>query len=84
MDPGRTTTQGELGHRPEQTVETATSVEKWRLGATRMNTNKIESKTLALSFQHTLNPTSVSTSNRYAILGEDANYEATVLQRKKN
>ena len=45
-----------------------------------MDANKIESNTLALSCQHTLNPTPISTSNRYAILSEDANDEATVLQ----
>ena len=45
-----------------------------------MDTNKIESNTLALSFQHTLNPTPIRTRNRYAILSEDANYETTVLQ----
>ena len=45
-----------------------------------MDANKIESNTLALSCQHTLNPTPIVTSNRYAILNEDANDEATVLQ----
>ena len=45
-----------------------------------MNANKIESNTLALSCQHTLNPTPIVTSNRYAILSDDANYESTVIQ----
>ena len=45
-----------------------------------MDANKIESNTLALSCQHTLNPTPICTSNRYAILSEDANDGATVLQ----
>ena len=45
-----------------------------------MDANKIESNTLALSCQHTLNPTPIVSRNRYAILSEDANDEATVLQ----
>ena len=49
-----------------------------------MDANKIESNTLALSCQHTLYPTPISTSNRYDILSEDANNEATVLQSKKS
>ena len=49
-----------------------------------MDENKIESNTLALSCQHTLNPTPISTSNRYSILVEDANDEATVLQSNKS
>ena len=44
-----------------------------------MDANKIESNTLALSCQHILNPTPIVTSNRYAILCEDANNDATVL-----
>ena len=45
-----------------------------------MDANKIESNTLALSCQHTFNPNPIFTSNIYAILGEDANDEATVLK----
>ena len=45
-----------------------------------MDANKMESNTLALSFQNTLNPTPICTSNRYAILSEDANNKATVIQ----
>ena len=45
-----------------------------------MDANKIESNNIALSCQQTLNPTPIVTSNRYAILSEDANDEATVLQ----
>ena len=43
-----------------------------------MDANKIESNTLALSCQHTLNPTPIATRNRYALLCEDANDNATV------
>ena len=49
-----------------------------------MDANKIENNNLALSCQHTLNPTPISTSNRYAILSEDANNDATVLQMNKS
>ena len=49
-----------------------------------MDTNKIESNTLALSCQHMLNPTPISASNRYDILSEDANNDATVLQSNKS
>ena len=49
-----------------------------------MDANKIEGNTLALSCQHTLNPTPISTSNRYAILSEDGTDEATVLQINKS
>ena len=45
-----------------------------------MDTNKIESNTLALSCQHTLNPTPIVTSNRYALLCDNANDDATVIQ----
>ena len=45
-----------------------------------MDATKIESITLALSCQHTLNPIPICTSNKYAILSEDANDESTVLQ----
>ena len=45
-----------------------------------MDANKIESNTIALSCQHTLNPTPIFTSNRYTILSEDGNNEATVIQ----
>ena len=44
-----------------------------------MDANKIESKTLALSCQHTLNPTPIVTSNRYALLCDDANDDATII-----
>ena len=44
-----------------------------------MDTNKIESNTLALSCQHTLNPTHIVTSNRYTLLCDDANDDATVI-----
>ena len=47
-----------------------------------MDANKIESNTLALSCQHTLNPTPIVTSNIYAILCEDANDDATVIYSK--
>ena len=43
-----------------------------------MDANKIESNTLALSCQHTLNPTHIVTSNRYALLLDEANDDATV------
>ena len=49
-----------------------------------MDANKIESRVLALSCQHTLESTPISTSNRYDILSEDANDEATVLQSNKS
>ena len=45
-----------------------------------MDTNKIESNTLALSCQHTLKPTPIVPCNRYDILIEDAKDETTVLQ----
>ena len=45
-----------------------------------MDANKIKSSTLALSCQHTLNPTTIVTSNIYASLSEDANDKATVIQ----
>ena len=45
-----------------------------------MDANKIESNILALSYQHTLNPTPIVTRNIYAILSEGDNNEATVLQ----
>ena len=44
-----------------------------------MDANKIESNTLALSFKHTLNPTPIFTSNRYALLCDYANDDATVM-----
>ena len=44
-----------------------------------MDANKIESNTISLSCQHTLNPTPIVTSNRYAILYEDAYDDITVL-----
>ena len=49
-----------------------------------MDANKIESNTLALSCQHRLKPTPIVTNNRYAILGEDANDDATVLHSNTN
>ena len=47
-----------------------------------MDGNKIESSTQALSCQHTLNPTPIVTSNRYALLCDDANNDATVIHSK--
>ena len=44
-----------------------------------MDANKIESNTLALSCQHTLNPTPIVTSNRYALLRDETNDDSTVL-----
>ena len=44
-----------------------------------MDANKIEINTLALSCQHTLNPTHIVTSNRYALLLDKTNNDATVL-----
>ena len=45
-----------------------------------MDANKIESNTLALSCQHTLKPTPIVTSNIYALLLDENNDDATVLQ----
>ena len=44
-----------------------------------MDANKIESNTLALSCQHTLNPTPIANRNRYAHLCEDATNDATII-----
>ena len=44
-----------------------------------MDANKIDSNTLALSCQHTLKPTPIVTSNRYALLSDETNDDATVL-----
>ena len=44
-----------------------------------MDANKIESNTLALSCQYTLNPTPVVTSNRYALLRDETNDDVTGL-----
>ena len=44
-----------------------------------MDANKIESNALALSCQHTLNPTPIVTSNIYNLLCDDANDYATVI-----
>ena len=44
-----------------------------------MDANKIESNNIALSCQHTLNPTPIVTSNRYALLRDETNDDTTVL-----
>ena len=44
-----------------------------------MDANKIESNTLALSCQHTLNPTPIVTSNRYARLLDEARVLISIL-----
>ena len=45
-----------------------------------MDANKIESNTLFVSCQHTLNPTPIVPSNRYALLLDEDNEEATIIQ----
>ena len=44
-----------------------------------MGPNKIESKNLALSCTHTLNPTKIVTSNRYAFLYDENTEDSTVI-----